>query len=70
MGGLAELVMARSIEVDNQHSVHTLYRHLEERFPELKTRSFKVLVNNEVINSERKLADDDEVLLVPPHESM
>jgi molybdopterin converting factor small subunit len=54
--------------VEDQESVHSLYRYLEERFPDLKTKSFRILVNDEVINSERKLEAGDEVLLLPPHD--
>lgn len=68
MGSLIELTMARTITVEDQESVHSLYRYLEERFPDLKTKSFRILINDEVINSERKLEAGDEVLLLPPHD--
>lgn len=69
MGNLAEVTLARSITVTEEESVHGLYRYLEEKFPDLKTTSFKIMVNNEVINTEQELKAGDEVLLVPPHQA-
>ena len=69
MGGLAENTFTRSIEVDHCEDIHSLYRYLEERFPELKRQPFKLLLNNQLINAEHHLADGDEVVLLPPHDA-
>lgn len=69
MGGLADYTFTHSIQVDNCETIHALYQHLEERFPDLKTQPFKILLNNEVINREQDLKDGDEVVLLPPHDA-
>lgn len=68
-GELAQATGTNTTMIYDINTVHGVYRHLEETYPSLVTKSFKILVNDEVINRERKLEDGDEVLLVAPHVS-
>ncbi len=67
MGSLAEATFTRNIKVEHCDNIHSLYRYLEEQFPDLKTHAFKILHNNEFLNKEISLEDGDEVVLLPPH---
>ncbi len=66
-GEIAQLIGEDTIHVQEIETVHELYKYLEHQYPKLTTQSFKIMVNDELINHERKLEENDEVLLVAPH---
>ncbi len=68
-GELAQATGTNTTLINDINTVHGIYRYLEETFPSLARKSFRILVNDEVINQERELEDGDEVLLVAPHVS-
>lgn len=66
-GEIAEATGTKMIELENQETVHSLYRYLEEQYPKLTHTPFKILVNNELINRERDLEEGDEILFLEAH---
>lgn len=66
-GDLSDVVGTKEMYLENMSTVHELFRHLLNQYPDLRLKSFKILVNDEEINHERKLEDGDIVVLINPH---
>lgn len=66
-GNLADVTGQKEIMVEGQSTVHELFRHLIEQYPNLRMHSFKIIVNDEEINHERSLEEGDEVVLAHPY---
>lgn len=66
-GDLANVVGQQEMTIEGMPTVHDLFRHLLEQYPDLRMHSFKIIVNDEEINHERALEDGDEVVLTHPY---
>ncbi len=54
------------LEIDQRESVSSLVNKLRSRFPGLADVNFRVAVNAEFVNDDSRLADGDEVAIIPP----
>ena len=66
-GEIADVTGKETEELSNMTTVHEVYHYLEKNFPELKSKAFKIMVNDTLINHEQNLKDGDEVIILAPH---
>lgn len=66
-GELAEVAGANKMAVQNTSDTQSLTEWMEEKYPALKNRTYRVAVNKEVISEKRNLNHGDEVALLPPY---
>ena len=65
-GVLAEVAGTNCRHYRDVKSLGDLRLRIQDDFPEVVHYSFRVSVNNEIIENEPKLNDGDEVALMPP----
>jgi len=67
-GLLAEAVnkSTEELELEANSTVLELQNLVKERYPELQNKSFKVAVNQDLVEGEVVLSEQDEVALLPP----
>lgn len=65
-GVLADHVRSDQLEIPFQPETESLLHYLERHYPGLLVYSFRVAVNNELIEMPAELHEIDSVALIPP----
>lgn len=65
-GVLAEVTGTNCKHYRNIESIGDLRHRIEDDFPEVVHYNFRISLNNEIIDTDLKLKDEDEVALMPP----
>jgi len=65
-GVLVEVTGTSSKHYREVKSMGDLKLRIQDDFPEIVHYNFRISLNNEIINSDPKLNDGDEVALMPP----
>lgn len=65
-GVLTELMQHKRITIEDCETTDALIEKLHEMNSNLKSKSFKIAVNNKLVTSSLSLSNGDEVALMPP----
>ncbi len=65
-GVLAEVAQTNLKHYREVKSVSDLRLRIQDDFPEIIHYSFRISLNNEIINNDQVLNDGDEIALMPP----
>ncbi|MGM0666663.1 MAG: MoaD/ThiS family protein [Bacteroidota bacterium] len=65
-GILAEEAGRHELELDNISSLEDLRKHVLAQYPSFAENKFNISVNQTLARGNKKLADGDEVALLPP----
>jgi len=66
-GVLSEITGKQALSLDeNAADTNELNDKLRGEYPEIKTVTYRIAVNHEIIDSNTKLNDGDEVAFMPP----
>ena len=65
-GILAEEAGKQEMQVENIDNITALADHLKTEHPSFADYKFRISVNQELIDGNKKLKDGDEVALLPP----
>jgi sulfur-carrier protein len=65
-GVLSEVTGTDCRHYSEVKSIDDIKLRILDDFPEIEHYNFRISLNNEIINSDRKLNDRDEVALMPP----
>ncbi len=66
-GKLTDIFKAEEYSVDEVSTVSELQDRLEQTFPNLKTHTYLLVVNNEVVKKDESIPSGAEVALLPPY---
>ncbi len=65
-GYLAEIIGKSHFEINDVSDIVSLKTNLENKFPEIKTREYKIAVDKKLVNENVLLNNNSEVVLLPP----
>ena len=65
-GILAEEAGKDTIRAEGLKTIDQLDAYIESKYPSFKNYKYRVSVNQELVSSNEKLSDGDEVALLPP----
>ena len=65
-GVLADHIHSGEKEIPFQPATQTLLHYLEKQYPGLLNYSFRVAINNEIIELPADLHENDSIALIPP----
>ena len=65
-GYLTESIGKNQIEMDFVSDIATLKINLENQYPDLKNREYKIAVDKEIVIGNTKLNENCEIVLLPP----
>lgn len=65
-GVLSEITGKHAFSIDGITDTSQLNIKLIEKYPEIKSVTYRIALNQEIIDSNTKLNDDDEVAFMPP----
>jgi molybdopterin converting factor small subunit len=68
LGVLAEVAGTDCRVYNDTYTMNDLIHRIIDDFPEVVGYNYRISVNNEISNTPGRLADDDEVILLPPFE--
>ncbi len=65
-GNLTEVIGSNELSLSDIEHTDGLNNNLQYDYPELKAMTYRIAVNQEIINGNISLKDGDEVALLPP----
>ena len=65
-GVLSEITGKKSLSFDDISDTTELNNKLTDKFPEIKSITYRLAINQEIIDTNTKLNDGDEVAFMPP----
>ena len=65
-GVLAEITNNEAVSIEDIRDTDELNNKLLDQYPEMKSVTYRIAVNQKIIDSNTKLNDSDEVALMPP----
>ncbi|WP_231460285.1 MULTISPECIES: MoaD/ThiS family protein [unclassified Pedobacter] len=65
-GKIAEIMTITSLKTDEPMDTDGLKLQLEESYPALKTIKYKLALNKQIVQQNRKLLSGDVVAIMPP----
>ncbi len=65
-GLIADHIHSGQLDIPFQPDTETLLQYLEKQYPGLLIYSFRLAVNNEIIELPSELVENDSIALIPP----
>ena len=65
-GVLAEITNNEAVSIENIRDTDELNNKLLDQYPEMKSVTYRIAVNQKIIDSNTKLNDNDEIAFMPP----